>query len=454
MAEKHAKEKPKKKFRIDYGKAARALALFILIVAVGFSYAPAAMRKGTSFDRDLIRQHGDIEAKAPGIRAQSAIMYSTDLDMAVYEKNADQRMDPYSITKILTCYLALENLDPEMMVVASENATRELEDGMELELEVGEETRAIDLIYAAMMMSANDGAIALGEAVSGSESAFVDLMNETIKKWGCKDTHFVNTNGWEDKDHYTTARDMAIITKNCFENEQLREIALTKEYTMPATNMGAELKMENALLKATDNLEGLTFGKTGSWSETQCTVTLGFEESGLNAIIVLLGDTAKGRMEDPRTLIKVAHDLTPGFIVTDSDKNVCQAWVKHGVKPTVSLDVSGLRYAYPKNQKASGVKVKTKIDPLEAPIKKGDKVGKYYIYANKQQIGQGYLFAGEDIEKGWLPSYLFISNKTTLLAGSAIALLLLFGYIMDIRKKARRKAAIAAAARAQEKARH
>ncbi len=71
MAEKHAKEKPKKKFRIDYGKAARALALLILIVAAGFSYAPAAMRKGTSFDRDLIRQHGDIEAKAPGVRAFS-----------------------------------------------------------------------------------------------------------------------------------------------------------------------------------------------------------------------------------------------------------------------------------------------------------------------------------------------------------------------------------------------
>jgi len=466
MTDRHAKEKPKKKFRIDYGKAARALALLILVVTVVLSYMPAALGKGTSFDRDLIRPHGDINAKAPGIRAQSAIMYSTDLDMAVYEKNADQRMDPYSITKILTAYLALENLDPEMMVNASENATRELEDGMELELEVGEETRAIDLIYATMMMSANDGAIALGEAVSGTESDFVALMNETIKKWGCKDTNFVNTNGWEDPDHYTTARDMAVITKHCFENEQLREIAMTKEYTMPATNMGAELKMENALIKATDDLEGLTFGKTGSWSETQCTVTLGFKESGLNGIIVLLGDTAKGRMEDPRTLIKAAHDLTPGFIVTDSDKNVCKAWVRHGVKPTVSLDVSGLRYAYPKNQKASGVKVKTEIDLLEAPVKKGDKVGRYYIYANKEKVGQGYLFAGEDIEKGWLPSYLFISNRTTLFAGSAIVLLLLLSYVLrrmkaSSRRTARRdtskasgRASERACGRASEKPRH
>jgi D-alanyl-D-alanine carboxypeptidase (penicillin-binding protein 5/6) len=301
---------------------------------------------------------------------------------------------------------------------------------MELELEVGEESKAIDLIYAAMMMSANDATIALGEAVSGSEKEFVELMNTTIKKWGCKDTHFVNTNGWQHKDHYTTARDFAIITKHCFENEKLREIALTKKYTMPATNVGAPLKMENALLKATENLEGLTFGKTGSWSERQCSLTIGFEESGLSSIIVLLGDTARGRSFDPRTLIKIAHDVTPGFIVTDSDKNVCNTWVRHGVKSKVSLDTKGLRYAYPKNQRAGGVRVKTEMEILEAPVKKGEKVGKLYIYANDKEVGEGYLYAGEDIETGWLPSYLYVTNRTTVFAGAVIVLVLMLGFIL------------------------
>ena len=304
---------------------------------------------------------------------------------------------------------------------------------MELELVPGEVSRAIDLIYAAMMMSANDATIALGEAVSGSEKEFVELMNKTAQKWGCENTNFVNTNGWQHKNHYTTARDMAIITKHCFENEKLREIALTKKYTMPATNKGAELKMENALLKATKNLDGITYGKTGSWSESQCTITLGFEESGLNAIIVLLGDTSKGRQLDPRTLIKAAHDLTPGFIVTDSDKNVCNTWVKHGVKPKVSLDVKGLRYAYPKNQRAGGIKIKTEMDILEAPVKKGEKAGKFYIYANKEEVGEGYLYAGEDIEEGWLPSYLYISNRKTIVAGVLIVLVLLLGFVLQKR---------------------
>ncbi|MBQ6439806.1 MAG: D-alanyl-D-alanine carboxypeptidase [Mogibacterium sp.] len=431
MAEEKGKRYRKKKVRINYSKAARALALLILVLTIVLSYLPVALGRGMSYDRSLLRPCGELGSKAPGLRAQSAIMYSTDLNEPVFEKNADQRMEPYSITKILTCYLALENLDPDTELTASPNACRVLEDGMELELEPGEKSRAMDLIYAAMMMSANDATIVLGEGVSGSEREFVELMNKTVKKWGCKDTNFVNTNGWQHKDHYTTARDMAIITKHCFENEKLREIALTKKYTMPATNMSGKLKMQNALLKATDNLEGLTFGKTGSWSETQCSITLGFKESGLSAIIVLLGDTAKGRMEDPRTLIKVAHDLTPGFIVTDSDKNVCNTWVRHGVKSKVSLDTKGLRYAYPENQRAGGVKVKTEINILEAPVKRGEKVGKFYIYANREQVGEGYLYAGEDIETGWLPSYLYITNRTTIFIGIIIALILILGLVMS-----------------------
>ena len=438
VAEEKGKRYSKKRVRINYRKAARALALLILVLTIVLSYLPVALGRGMSYDRSVIKPCGELGSKSPGIRAQSAIIYSTDLDIPVFEKNADQRMEPYSTTKILTCYLALKNLDPDEELTASKNACRILEDGMELELEPGEKSRAMDLIYAAMMMSANDATIVLGEGVSGSESEFVELMNKTVKKWGCKNTHFVNTNGWQHRDHYTTARDMAIITKNCFENEKLREIALTKKYIMPATNMSSKLKMENALLKATDNLEGLTFGKTGSWSESQCSVTLGFKESGLSAIIVLLGDTEKGRMEDPRTLIKAAHDLTPGFIVTDSDKNVCNTWVRHGVKSKVSLDTKGLRYAYPKNQRTSGIKVKTEMEILEAPVKKGEKVGKFYIYANKEEVGAGYLFAGEDIEKGWLPSYLYVTNRTTVFAGAIIVLVLILGFILDKRDRMRR----------------
>ena len=110
VAEEKGKRYSKKRIRIDYRKAARALALLILVLTVVLSYLPVALGRGMSYDRSLIRSSGDPGSKVPGITAQSAIMYSTDLDEPVFEKNADQRMEPYSITKILTCYLALENL--------------------------------------------------------------------------------------------------------------------------------------------------------------------------------------------------------------------------------------------------------------------------------------------------------------------------------------------------------
>jgi D-alanyl-D-alanine carboxypeptidase (penicillin-binding protein 5/6) len=284
----------------------------------------------------------------------------------------------------------------------------------------------IDLAYATMMMSANDAAIVLGEGVSGSEKEFVELMNDTLKEWGCENTHFVNTNGWDNKDHYTTARDMAIITKHCLENETLRKIAVTKKYTVPATNKNDELELDNALLKATQKIKGVVGGKTGSWSETQCAITYEFKDNGLDSIVVLLDDTAKGRVNDPAKLVDFVHKVTPGFIVTNSDKNVCEAWVKHGAVSKVPVDVKGLRYAYPKNQKASGVKVKTDFDKVEAPIKKGDRIGKYYIYANDEQVGQGYLYAGDDVKKGWLLSRFYVSNAATLVAAAILVLLIVF----------------------------
>ena len=75
------------------------------------------------------------------------------------------------------------------------------------------------------------------------------------------------------------------------------------------------------------------------------------------------------------------------------------------------------------------------MDILEAPVKKGEKVGKFYIYANKEEVGEGYLYAGEDVETGWLPSYLYITNRTTLFVGSVIVLILLLGFVLSKIKK-------------------
>lgn len=382
------------------------LLLLVGVIAAGSMVIRISTAADTEYDRSLLRPIGDPAAEAPEIRAKSAVMYSLDLGRTVYEKDADDRRAPYSITKLMTCWLALENLDPDQMVTASENACEYLEEGMLMELVPGEQVSALDLVYACMMMSANDGATALAEAVSGDVASFAKLMNETAASWGCTDTNFVNANGWDNKKHYTSARDMEIITRKCLENDTLRDISMTKYYTVPATNKGESLFMENALLKTMDDMRVLTGGKTGSWSDTQCSIALEFRERGLSGVIVLLDDTQRSRPEDVRKLIAYSHEVVPGFLVTRNGDAVCEANVKHGAQHTVGLTADRKGYAYPASGKADDVKVKTSVRELEAPVKKGEVGGYYFVYANDKLAYKGKLLTAEDVGESRLTKWL------------------------------------------------
>ena len=434
----------RKRVRIRYRRAAIVLSLLILVVFLTVNDLLAAAGTGSSYNRKLLRKTGDPNAKAPDIKAESAALYSLDLDRMVYEKNADYMLAPYSITKLLTCYLALENLDPEEEVTISKNACVELEDGMMMLLEPGEKIKVIDLLYAAMMMSANDGATALGEAVSGDIKSFSDLMNKTVQEWGCEGTHFVNANGWDDRDHYTTARDMAIITKNCLENDTLRKISMQKYYTVPATNKSEPLLMESALLKTMNDNKLITGGKTGSWDEDKCSIALEFTDKGFSGVIVLLDDDKDNRPKDVVKLMDFSHSVTPGFRVTKKGDKVCSAWVKHGKKTKVKLAADRQTVAYPKTESEKSIKVKTKVSKLKAPVKKGDEAGTFTVFANGQPVSKGKLIVSEDAGTGLPLSYLYVSDHTSLLLGAAITLIIVLGCLLqaaDNRREAKRRTA-------------
>ena len=394
----------------------------------------------------LVAPAGDPEAQAPEIEARGAAMYSYDLGRIVYSKNENERLEPYSTTKLLTCWLALQNLDPDTVVTVSAKATQVYENGTTIWLKEGEQITVRDLIYGAMLESGNDAAYALGEAVSGSEADFADLMNKTVEKWGCKDTHFVNANGWKNDNHYTTAGDMAVITAKCLENEQLREISTTKKYTTAATNMTGARELRNYLLYVTGNPKGLTGGKTGTWEDDDCAVVVSFSEGGLESVIVLLGDTEDGRPVDVRKLKSFSHSVTPGFIVPEPGATVKTAWVKHGEKTRTELAVDSETLAYPSSDKARDIRTEIRYNDLEAPIVKGTEVGEFLVYSDNELIGEHKLITTENIETGWLPSYLYISNKATLKALLVIGvfILLLFlvsriGRVIRHNKKKRKK---------------
>lgn len=169
--------------------------------------------------------------------AASAILIEASTGQVIFEKNADQIMYPASTTKILTALLALEFGDLEQMCTVSESAITFYEDDVTtIDLRAGETLTLRDLLYAALVKSANDAANVIAESISGDMNTFVGLMNQAVAAYGCTNTNFTNPNGLHNDNHYTTARDMAIITMEAMKNATFREIVATSSYTIPATS--------------------------------------------------------------------------------------------------------------------------------------------------------------------------------------------------------------------------
>lgn len=381
---------------------------------------------------------GDASSPAPELTAEAAALYSADLGRTVYSKNGERRLSPYSTTKLLTCYLALEYLDLDETVTVSEEAAAGYENGTSIFLHAGEEISVRDLIYGALLASGNDAAYALGEAVSGSEAAFARRMNAQAREWGCTDTHFINANGWKSDDHYTTADDMCIITAKCLTNSMLAEMSWTEEYTIPATNMSAERELVNFTRHSLRKASGITGGKTGSWSEEDCSLVLGFNKDGVSSVLVLLGDTKKARAKDAVKLMNFAPAVTPGFLVSSKGDTVAETKVRHGEVTSLKLCVGGDTKAYPRSGNAEDIEIRTRIRVLEAPVSKGDYAGTYRVYVDGRLIAEQELLAAENIETGWLPSYLYISNRETLTGLAAIAGAVIAGLMIRALRARRR----------------
>ena len=181
------------------------------------------------------------ELDPSNLYAWSAILIDAESDSGaddpIFEKSADEIRNPASTTKIMTCYLALREVeDLYQTVTVSERAVDIPEGSSTMKLVAGEQLPFIDVLYGTMLLSGNDGANVIAETVSGSIEAFVELMNRTAAELGCSNTHFNNAHGYTDPYHYTTARDLATIAKEAMSHEQFREIVGTQSYTLAKTN--------------------------------------------------------------------------------------------------------------------------------------------------------------------------------------------------------------------------
>ena len=240
--------------------------------------------------------------------ALSAVLMTQDKGEVIFEKDADTIRYPASMTKILTVLIALMYVDDlNQTVTVSQTAVAVPEDSSTMYLKAGEEIRFIDVLYGTMLLSANDGANVIAETVSGDIPRFVALMNATAEALGCYNTHFMNPHGYHDDNHYSTARDIAVIAREAMKNETFREIVGTITYQIPRTNMQRArtitTKTEYMLTGSDEKpnkyfYEYATGLKTGSHSRSGYCFAGSASKNGVDLISVVMFTGKRARWAD------------------------------------------------------------------------------------------------------------------------------------------------------------
>ena len=245
------------------------------------------------------------------LSADAAILIEASSGEVIFEKDADTVMYPASTTKILTILLGIMMGDMSQTVYLSQTAVAE-EGSSVIGLEVGESINFQDLLYATMVRSGNEGANMIAEAVSGDIASFVNLMNEAAAMYGCTSTHFANPHGLHAEDHYTTARDMAILAQAAMQNDTFREMAGIYTYTLPRSNLhSSRVLTSTTRLFMNSSLEDneyyypyATGIKTGFHSAAGYCFVGSAERDGVELISVVFNTTETGRWTDTIKLME------------------------------------------------------------------------------------------------------------------------------------------------------
>ena len=275
-------------------KKSRLLSLLLTLLLALSLVSPFALAAGES--------SGSAILDSMVVDAKAAVLVDPDTDEILYELNAHEKMYPASITKVMTCLLTLEAVDAgkltlEQTVTAGPAIHTGIGDNASTaDIKEGEEIRIIDLLYAALLPSANEACNVMAEAVSGDVASFVELMNQRAAELGMTDTHFANTHGYHDDNHYTTAYDVYLMSKEAMKHETFRTIVASKSYVMPATNLHPEereIRTTNALISNFRYLGYLysyaTGIKTGSTPEAGYCLAAAATKEDRSLISVVMG---------------------------------------------------------------------------------------------------------------------------------------------------------------------
>jgi D-alanyl-D-alanine carboxypeptidase (penicillin-binding protein 5/6) len=399
----------------------------------------AATPNRTAPSPDLLRLSARVPQ--PDIKARAAILIDAISGQVLYEQNADTPMPMASTTKIMTALLLCEHLPETAIITASAYAAKTPESS--LHLKAGEQITAHDLLRAILMRSANDGCVACAEQIAGSEAAFVDLMNQRAVQLGATHTHFANTNGLPNKDHYTSARDLALIAQAALREPRINEVVKTRKCVIQRSidKQDVHLRNHSHFLGAFPGADGV---KTG-WTVAAGHCYVGSATwNGWRLISVVLHSPSYVR--ETADLMKFGFYNYEAHTVARLGDAVGQCTVNGGVKPDVSVSVGQPVQVIAPRGVSPVITHKMVIKNVEAPVKPGQMVGTYQAIVDNQVVCSAPVTAvtGDDLQ----PPLLAVRNSRSGLPYLLSGFILISGLVsLRYGTKHRRVAAITKGAR-------
>ncbi len=341
----------------------------------------------------------------PNVDGEGFVLMDYDTGHVIASKNADMQIFPASLTKMMTTYvigkeLEAGNISMDDEVTISENAwAKKFPDSSKMFIEVGTQVKVADLIRGIIIQSGNDACVAMAEHVAGSEDAFASMMNAHAQSLGMTGSHFVNSHGLHDPEHYVTPSDMAILSRALVsETREIYDIYSEKEFSYN----GIKQYNRNSLLwDKSLNVDGI---KTGHTSDAGYSLITSAEQGGMRLVAVVMGtDSERSRKVENKKLLRYGFR----FYETVTPYEAGESFVAHriymGDRDTVDLGINqATPITIPRGQ-AENLEANFELDKkLEAPLAKGEVVGTLYIQLEGKDVAEYPLVTLQEVNEGGL----------------------------------------------------
>lgn len=401
----------------------KKLSILCLIILYLMCVLPVSATENT-VDASVASGCNTLDGQIPILGSQlvdsnmrSAILYEVNSDTIMYAYNADEKISPSSLIKILTALIAIEKGTLTDAVTVSESVLSTLDpDAAKVKLVVGEVVTVKDLIYCMMVASGNDAAVILADHVLGSQDAFVSEMNQYAKKLGCINTNFTNVHGLHDDNQYSTARDIARILEKALENETFCDVFCARYYTVPASNKSPERKLssQNFLINNDDNInyfdERVIGGRTAVSNDRSRSIASLAEVNDMKLLCVVMGAGSVyeddgytvrvyGGYNETRKLLDLASNGYKTAQLLFSNQVVMQKPVSGGTSE-LSIGTNNASYSViPENitEKSLVYRYVNEV-PLSAPVAKGQHISTLQIWCGNVCIAQNDLYALNNVK--------------------------------------------------------